>query len=182
MTSPIKIAARPEAPLPSPADVTAPQGAPALTVRRLNLMRVGYLEMGLGLAVTKWSTLVTRQGHWPLFEGVTTYLLVAMGVLALIGLRHPAKMLPILVFESMWKIAWLTAVALPLWAHHQLDPATTKVAGAVLFGVVVVAVTPWRHVFAQYVKAPGDPWRSSPPTRATDRRDTTLAAASPASP
>ncbi len=91
-----------------------------------------------------------------------------MGVLALIGLRHPAKMLPILVFELIWKIAWLAAVALPLWAHHQLDPATTKVASAILFGIVVIAVTPWRFVFAQYLKAPGDPWRSA--TGATNQR------------
>ena len=124
-------------------------------------MRLGYLEMGLGLAVTKWPSLISRQGNWPLYEGVTTYLLVAMGVLALIGLRHPAKMLPILVFESIWKIAWLAAVALPLSVHHHLDPTTTKVASACLFGVVVVAVTPWRYVFVQYVRGPADPWRSS---------------------
>src|SRR5947209_7495443 len=95
MTSLINTADRPEGPLTPPADSTARQDARTLTVRRLNLMRVGYLEMGLGLAATKWATLITRQGHWPLYEGVTTYLLVAMGVLALIGLRHPAKMLPI---------------------------------------------------------------------------------------
>src|SRR4051794_29182257 len=141
-------------------DTEAP-GHSGLSVRRLNLMRLGYLEMGLGLALTKWPSLITRQGHWPLYEGVTTYLLVAMGLLALIGLRHPAKMVPILVFESIWKIGWLAAVALPLWAHHQLDPTTTKVATAVLFGVVVVAVTPWRYVYAQYLKGPADPWRSS---------------------
>lgn len=74
-------------------------------------------------------------------------------------------MLPILVFESAWKVAWLTAVALPLWAHHQLDPDTRTVAGAVLWVVLVLAITPWRYVFTQYVRSPGDRWRSSP-TRA----------------
>ena len=144
---------------PSPTNDSRIPERPGLSVRRLNLMRLGYLEMGLGLAVTKWPSLISRQGIWPLYEGITTYLLVAMGALALIGLRHPAKMLPILVFESIWKIGWLAAVALPLWAHHQLDPTTTKVATACLFGVVVVAVTPWRYVFAQYLKSHGDPWR-----------------------
>lgn len=47
-------------------------GSARLSVRRLNVMRLGYLEMGLGLAVTKWPSLFSRQGHWPLYEGVTT--------------------------------------------------------------------------------------------------------------
>jgi len=89
-------------------------------------MRVGYLEMGLGLAVTKWRKLIARHGHWPLYEGVTTYLLVAMGVLALIGLRHPSKMLPILVFESTWKPAWLAAVACPCGSIINWTPRQRK--------------------------------------------------------
>ena len=37
-----------------------------------------------------------------LYEGVTLCLLVAMSLLALLGLRYPVKLLPLLLFESAW--------------------------------------------------------------------------------
>jgi len=40
-------------------DETAP--VPELTLRQLNRMRVGYLVMGLGLAVFKWPLLLTAR-------------------------------------------------------------------------------------------------------------------------
>jgi hypothetical protein len=134
--------------------------ADTLSVRRLNVMRIGYLVMGAGLAVTKWPLLFNRSEPWPLYEGVSTYILVAMGLLAFLGLRYPVKMLPILLFESAWKLLWLGAVALPLWTAGQMDPATMEVAGALLWVVIILAVIPWRYVVRQYVTKQGDPWRS----------------------
>jgi hypothetical protein len=122
-------------------------------------MRLGYLVMGTGIAVTKWPLIIGRDQPWPLFEGVSTYMLVAMGLLAFLGLRYPVKMLPVLLFESAWKVIWLTAVALPLWTADRMDPATSTVASACLWVVIVLAVIPWRYVVAQYVTRRGDPWR-----------------------
>ena len=47
-------------------------------------------------------------------------LLVAMSVLALLGLRSPQRMLPILLFEVGCKLTWLSVVALPLWLDGDL--------------------------------------------------------------
>ena len=69
-----------------------------LTLTRLHLMRLGYLVMGLGLAVVKWPRLADAS-DLPLYEGVTLCMLTAMSLLALLGLRHPVAMLPVLVFE-----------------------------------------------------------------------------------
>lgn len=156
-------------PLPVRVDSLEPDEVPsssartaALSMRRINLMRIGYLVMGVGLAAKKWPTLINREQPWPLYEGVSTYLLVALGLLALLGLRYPVKMLPILVFESAWKILWLTLVARPLWTGGHLDSATAHVASTCLWVVIILAVTPWRYVFAQYVTTRGDPWRSVP--------------------
>lgn len=134
-----------------------------LSARQLNVMRIGYLVMGAGLAIKKWPMLIDRQGHWPLYEGVTTYMLVAMGLLALLGLRYPVKMLPILLFESAWKLAWLTAVALPLWIDNRLAPATSEQVGAILWVVVVLAVIPWRYTWREYIRTSGDTWGSAAP-------------------
>ena len=131
---------------------------PALSLARLNLMRAGYLLMGVGLVVVKWP-LLPQAHELPLFEGVTLCLLTAMSLLALLGLRYPARMLPLLVFETIWKVLWLGLVALPRAAAGTVDAATSEVIVNCSFVVVIIAVTPWRHVWRTYVRGKGDRWR-----------------------
>jgi hypothetical protein len=128
---------------------------------QLNLLRVGYLVMGGGLAVFKWP-LLFNHGPWELKAGTVQCMLVAMSVLALLGLRYPLRMLPILLFEVAWKLTWLGVVVLPLWLDNKLEGATLEQAGTVLWVVIIIAVLPWRHVLTQYVMAAGEPWRRSP--------------------
>jgi hypothetical protein len=121
-------------------------------------MRGGYLLMGLGLALVKWPLLPTAHAQ-PLYESVVTCLLSAVGLLALLGLRHPVKLLPLLLLEVTWKLAWLSAVALPRYAAGDLDAAAQEVLVNCSLVVVIIAVTPWRHVWRHYVSASGDRWR-----------------------
>jgi hypothetical protein len=144
-----------------PPDATharAARGSTALPTWRLNVMRVGYFVMGAGLAVTKWPELIAHD-PWELKEGTVVTMLVAMWVLALLGLRYPQGMLPILLFEVGWKLTWLGLVALPLWIDGNLTGATREQAAAVLWVTIVIAVIPWRHVVSQFVLARGERWR-----------------------
>lgn len=150
-----------ERPLTSP--TTSPRrqddrahGPVKLALWQVNLMRVGYLIMGIGLAVFKWPLLLDHHS-WALQEGTIECLLVAMSVLALLGIRYPIRMLPILLFEVTWKVLWLGVVALPLWSQNDLEGATRTETGKILWVVIIIAVIPWRHVFSQYVMRPGDP-------------------------
>lgn len=141
-----------------PADISSTRIAEELPLWRRNVLRVGYLVMGGGLAVTKWPLLFDHE-PWELKEGTVVCMLVAMSLLALLGLRYPTRMLPILLFEVAWKLTWLGLVALPMWANGTLEGATREQAGTVLWVVLIIAVVPWRQVFAQYVSVPGEPWR-----------------------
>jgi hypothetical protein len=149
--------------------MTSVQQAPAipltgqLALWQLNLLRVGYLVMGGGLAVYKWPLLFADK-PWGLAQGTVECLLVAMSVLALLGLRHPQRMLPILLFEVAWKLLWLGVVALPAWLDNQLDSATREQTAKVLWVAIIIAVIPWRYVLTHYVLAAGQPWRRSRPT------------------
>ena len=78
-------------------------------------------------------------------------MLTAMSLLALLGLRHPVRMLPVLLFEALWKVLWLSLVALPLALGDGLDTATTDVLVNCSLVVVIIAVVPWRHVWQRYV-------------------------------
>jgi hypothetical protein len=133
-----------------------------LALWQMNLLRIGYVVMGVGLAVYKWPLLFADK-PWGLAQGTVECLLVAMSVLALLGLRHPQRMLPILLFEVAWKLLWLGIVAVPAWLDNQLDSATREQAAKVLWVAIIIAVIPWRHVFNHYVLAPGQPWRPSRP-------------------
>jgi hypothetical protein len=145
---------------PTRADADAP-----LSLVRLHLLRAGYLFFAVGLVVTKWPLLITHELTWPLFEGVETSILVAFSLLALLGLRYPLAMLPLLLVECLWKLIWLTAVALPLWGAGRIDEATQQVVFSCFSVLIIVAVIPWDHVLSRYVKAPGDRWRAGPSRR-----------------
>lgn len=135
--------------------------APPLPLWRLYVLRFGYLFMGVGLAVVKWPLLFQRDQPWELMEGVVNCILVAMSVLALVGLRYPLQMLPLLLFESAWKLLWLGLVALPLWIRDQLDPSFAAMTFDLAFVLAIVAIIPWDYVVTHYLSKPGDRWRST---------------------
>jgi hypothetical protein len=141
----------------TPPPKTATTGS-QLSLARLHLMRAGYLLMGVGLVLVKWPLLPDAHSL-PLYEGVTLCLLTAMSLLAFLGLRHPVKLLPVLLFESVWKLLWLALVALPQAVSGDLDAATTDVLVNCSLVVLILAVIPWGHVWRSYVRAPGDRWR-----------------------
>lgn len=131
---------------------------PALPVWRLNLMRAGYAFMAFGLALVKWP-LLPGAHDGPLFEGVVTALLTAMSLLALLGLRYPVQLLPVLLFESAWKLLWLAVVALPVALTGDFSNAMQVIVINCSLVAVVLAVIPWRFVWQRYATAQGDPWR-----------------------
>ena len=130
-----------------------------LSPRRLNIMRCGYAFMGVGLAIVKWPILVQNAASLPVFEGVVACLLTAMSLLAFLGLRYPVRMLPILLFEVIWKVIWITAVAVPHLIADDLDAATRAVLVNCSLVVIIIAVIPWPYVWRRYVRAPADAWR-----------------------
>jgi hypothetical protein len=121
-----------------------------LPLWRLNLLRAGYAILGIGLAIVEWPGIIHHDKPWALMEGVVSCMLGALSILALLGLRYPLKMLPILLFESAWKLIWLAVVALPLWTAQQMDPATQEVTYSCLWVIIIIAVIPWRHVCTHY--------------------------------
>ncbi len=131
---------------------------PELSLTRLYAMRGGYALMVVGLALVKWP-LLPHAPTLPLYEGVTLMLLTAMSMLALLGLRFPVRMLPVLVFETTWKLMWLGAVALPNALSGDLTDQMSQVLFNCSFVVFIIAATPWRYVWTQYVGSSGDRWR-----------------------
>lgn len=146
-----------------PAEAIQPRTAASqsLPTWRLNVMRIGFLVMGVGLAFLKWPLFFQNGGvaALPVFEGVVAALLTAMSLLAFLGLRYPVQLLPLLVFESLWKVIWLAAVGVPALMAGDMDGQLSSVFSSVMLVVIILAVTPWDYVWKQYVTAPGGRWR-----------------------
>ena len=137
---------------------------------RLYVLRAAYLLIVVGLAATIWPSLVSHTAAWPLMNSVVAALLGGVSLLALIGLRYPLQMLPILIFELVWKLIWLVAVALPLWLAGQIDPRTMQTVIDCLFGVILMPVVlPWRYVIERYLKHPGERWKPASANEAPQR-------------
>jgi hypothetical protein len=129
-----------------------------ISTLRLTLLRAGYLLLVVGLGLTIWPSILDPAHSWSLMGGVVASMLGAMSALAVIGLRHPLKMLPLLFFEMTWKTIWLLRVALPLWSAGRLDADTTETVYECLLIAVFPFLIPWRYVFQTYVRKQGEPW------------------------
>jgi hypothetical protein len=123
---------------------------------RLNLLRAVYLLIGVGLALNIWPQLGRPQ---ELMHGVVNCMLAVVAVLALAGVRHPLRMLPILLWEMLWKALWVLLVALPAWRAGTMDEGIAATLFACAVGVVVPLTLPWTYVWRRYVTDRAEPWR-----------------------
>lgn len=131
-----------------------------LPLYRLYLMRALYALIALGMGVQIWPLMFSHR-PWDLMHGVASSFLAALTLMAALGVRYPVQMLPLLLFELLWKSIWLGFLALPLWRAHAIDADTAETVKACLMGVILVPlVVPWPYVWTHYVRARSDRWLS----------------------
>ncbi|HEX8284522.1 MAG TPA: hypothetical protein VF588_14245 [Pyrinomonadaceae bacterium] len=131
-----------------------------VTTFRLYLLRAGYLVIAVGLALMIWPGIIRPPENLSHMGAVVRSVLGAVSLLALLGIRYPLKLLPLLFFELLWKSVWVLAFGLRLWSADGLGPDAKETLSDCIFGIVLVLlVTPWGYVLQHYLKAPGDRWR-----------------------
>ena len=130
-----------------------------ISIFRLYVLRATYLLVAVGLGAMLWPLLLDAPETAEHFRGVTWCLLGTVGLLALLGLRYPLKMLPLLFFELVWKATWLVTIGLPLRSSGGLEGAFRETWFANVMGLVILSLAiPWGYVFREYVREPGDRW------------------------
>jgi hypothetical protein len=116
-----------------------------------------YAIIVVGLAIFVWPSYVSQLPGAPHFNGIVLTMLAAFSVLCLLGLRYPLQMIPILLWELLWKTMWLLLIALPQRLAGTIGPLTSQTVVDCLVGVVLVPLAlPWGYVIANYVKRPAD--------------------------
>lgn len=130
-----------------------------VSIVRLYVLRAMYLLIAVGLILSIWPGIFSSSGNTADSYTVVNAFLAAMTLLALLGVRYPLKMLPILIFELLWKAFWLLVFALPMYTSTGLDEYASGVAFACVIGVVLTPlVIPWRYVVNRYILAKGNRW------------------------
>lgn len=124
----------------------------------LYLLRALYLAIGVLMGAQVWP-LIFHHRPWELMHGVANCMLAALTALALVGVRYPLQMLPLMFFELAWKAIWLIAIAWPAWSAGQVDADMKESIIACSMAVVIPFIIPWSYVIQNYVLKPGDRWR-----------------------
>ena len=142
---------------------------------RLYVLRATYLLIVVGVGAMIWPLLLAAPETAEHFRGVTWCLLSTVALLALLGLRYPLKMLPLLFFELLWKATWLITIGVQLRSEGPLEGAFGETWFANVMGLVIFSLAiPWGYVVRRYIREPGDRWSwasTSPIGARSDVRD-----------
>src|SRR5467141_3850147 len=139
---------------------------PEVSTVRMYAMRLVYLLNFVGLGLMAWPAVLSPAKPLGLLDGVAFSFWAALSALAGLGVRYPLQMLPLLLLQLFYKSVWLVAVALPLRSAGQWDSRATGLTRTFVIPVVIdLLVIPWAYVYANYIKKPGDSWRSAGASR-----------------
>jgi len=123
-------------------------------VRPINiyLLRLIYFLMLVFVGSDSWISIVTHQGPWDHVRAVAFCVWASYSTLSVLGLIHPLRMLPIMIFMIGYKLLWLIVVAYPLWRANALagSPAEEMTRVFLWIPLPIIAV-PWKYVFQNYV-------------------------------
>jgi hypothetical protein len=124
---------------------------------RLYLLRAMFLVFAVGGFFVHPQWLIDPD---PTRRGMLDSMLAGLWVISFLGLRYPLRLLPIFLFEFVWKTVWLLAFGLPQWMAGRVDPQLSEDiwligGGPILFGLII----PWDYVWRHYIKEPAERWR-----------------------
>ena len=125
------------------------EGVPAINIYLLRLL---FTLMFLFLTYESWTHILNHTGPWDNANAPAWCMWGSYSVISFIGILRPLRMLPIVLFEIVYKTAWLFVVAYPLWMKNELigSPAEgmTRVFVWVVFPMVAM---PWRYFFRTHI-------------------------------
>lgn len=123
-------------------------------VRRINIyvMRLFFALMFVFVATDSWTVILNHKGDWDPVRAVAWCSWTAYSTMALLGVFHTLRMLPIMIFMIFYKGLWLTVVAYPLWSAGTLKGSPAEEM-ANMFSAIIIPIlfVPWKYVFKKYI-------------------------------
>lgn len=123
-------------------------------VCRINIyvMRLFFALMFIFVATDSWTVLLTQKGAWDPTRAVAWCTWAAYSTLAILGVFHTLRMLPIMLFMIFYKGLWLIFVAYPLWSTDALKGSPAEGMAYMFSGIIIpIIFMPWKYVFKKYI-------------------------------
>jgi hypothetical protein len=127
--------------------------ATGISRARLWLLKSFYLLNVVLLGSAVWTEIFTHKGPWEPMPGVAFSFWAAFSLLAILGILHPLKMLPLLLIQFSYKLIWLIIVAYPLWSADCLAGSPAQELAETNFGGIIadILIIPWPYVLKNYI-------------------------------
>ena len=136
---------------------TAERAPGEVSATRLNLLRAAFLVSAIAGCLFLLPGIVRPD---PVARGMQESMVAGLWLCALLGLLHPLRMLPILLFAFVGATLWLTDYGLPRalsgGAAPQLQSDLLVIGGA---AILLALVIPWVAVWHRFVRARAERWR-----------------------
>jgi hypothetical protein len=118
-----------------------------------HLLRVGYVLVVVFVGFRTWAGIFHHQGDWEPYMAAAVSMWASSSLLSVLGVLHPLRMLPIVLFEIGYKTLWLVVVAWPLWTANRLTGSPAEeLTYAFLPVIVPILLVPWSYVFRRYIR------------------------------
>jgi hypothetical protein len=125
------------------------EGVPPINIYLLRLL---YTLMFLFLNYDAWTHIIHHTGTWDPANSAAWFMWGSFGIIAVIGILRPLRMLPIMLFEIVYKVAWLIVIAWPLYQRNELTGSPTEtMAHNFMLVILPIVAMPWRYFFRTYI-------------------------------
>lgn len=118
---------------------------------RFYILRFYFALNFLALGFQSWSEIFAHKGLWEPIPGIAYSFWAAFSLLAVLGVIHPLKMLPLLLIQFTYKLIWSAIVAYPAWYANQLQ-ASPELTNIMVKGVLAdLIILPWPYIFRNFI-------------------------------
>ena len=116
------------------------------------LLRLLCTLMLLFVAYGSWNNILHHSAGWNNTEAAAWCMWGGYSLVSIIGIFRPLKILPIILFEIIYKITWLLIVAYPLWVDGELEgsPAEAR-ANDFIWVIFPIVAMPWQYFIRSYI-------------------------------
>jgi hypothetical protein len=89
----------------------------------------------------------------PTSRGLMSSIVAGFWVMSILGLRDPLRIMPIFLFEFVWKTIWLLAFGLPRWLSGAGAPHLRQDLLEIgTFPILFALLIPWGYVWRHYLR------------------------------
>ncbi len=134
---------------------------PVVAQWKINTTRITFLLMAFVMGGSVWYRLIFESTDLPVPQSLARSLLAALALLSVLGIRHPMRMLPLMLFEIAWKTTWILLIACRAWLNGRVTPEMERLFFECIGIIVAYISMPWGYVWSNYIKQPMEPWRKA---------------------